>query len=654
MIFMDVQLKRECLEKAWNLYVTAGDINSTVVRPVVSESWRRCTGSGKNPYLYRVQCMEPVQIEKELSDNRQLIKISLPVMKNLLRFVEGSGFLISLASSKGMILDILGDNKCIKKSGVHRGDLWTEETMGTNSLGLCLTAKEPIQVMGSEHYIQLLNTWTSSSAPIFDENQKLIGVLTMTGEWNKVHLHTLGMVVAGVNAIENSLRMQKTYNEVIVSDAYKTAIMESIDEGILALNSDMTISHINNAAKNVLKITEPAEKTIAQPVEQVIGMNHPLITEIKRCFKYPHKEMFLIDKGSFTVSFKLIKNQNANIIGLVLVLREMKMVKKMVNRMVGARASFTFNDLVGKNDLFLSAINLAKTASKSPSNVLLLGESGTGKEIFAQAIHNLSDRRSGPFLAINCAALPRTLIESELFGYAEGAFTGAKKGGNPGKFELADGGTLFLDEIGEMPLEVQAILLRVLQENSIIRIGGKEVIPINARVTAATNKDLVEQVKNGNFRGDLFYRLNVLSICIPSLRNRPDDISLLAKLFLNKLNQRLNKNVKHISPEVIELFKSHHWPGNIRELQNVLERAVNVARSNTIELSDLPDFILDSEQNTIKHALKHAVMPLEKYEEELIISLMEENKGNRTKVAKTLGISRTTLYRKLSNYRISI
>ncbi|MCG9969156.1 sigma 54-interacting transcriptional regulator [Pelotomaculum terephthalicicum JT] len=647
---MEVQFKWECLKKAWNLFVTTGDINSTVIRPVVADSWRRCKGSGRNPYLYKVQSMEPAQIKKELSDNRQLIEISLPVMKNLLSFVEGSGFLISLASSKGMILDLLGDNRVIKKSRVQRGDLWTEETMGTNSVGLCLTTKKPIQIMGSEHFIQICNTWTSSSAPIFNEDQKLIGVLTMTGEWNKVHLHTLGMVVAGVNAIENSLKMKKMYNEVIVSDAYKTAVMESIDEGILALNSDMTISHTNNAAKNILKIMEPTEKIVGQSIKQVIGMDHPLISEIERCLKHYHKEIFLKDKGNFTVSSKLIKDQYANIIGLVLILREMKMVKKMVNRMVGARASFTFNDLVGNNDLFLSAIDLAKTASKSPSNVLVLGESGTGKEMFAQAIHNLSNRSSGPFLAINCAALPRTLIESELFGYAEGAFTGAKKGGNPGKFELADEGTLFLDEIGEMPLEVQAILLRVLQENSIIRIGGKEVIPINARVIAATNKDPVEQIKNGHFREDLFYRLNVLSICIPPLRDRPNDIPTLAKHFLNKLNLKLNKNVIHISPEVLEVLKNHHWPGNIRELQNILERAVNVANNDTIELSDLPDYILGSEQN----AMKHAVMPLEKYEKQLIISLMEENKGNRTKVAKTLGISRTTLYRKLYDYKISI
>jgi len=650
MIYMEIRLRLEILEKAWNLFVTTDTINSNVIRPVIAESWKRSKQRGKNPYLYNVQRMDSEQVRKQIISNYQLIATSVPVMKNLMNFVEGSGFLISLASNKGMILDVVGDHQIIKKSGIHKGDLWTEESIGTNSIGLCLITKEPIQVFGAEHYVQPNYRWTCSSAPIFDEEKNLIGILTMTGEWNKVHLHTLGMTVAGVNAIENNLRMQKSYNQVIVSDAYKTAIMESIEEGILALNSDRTISHINNTAKRILKLNEPIEKIIARPLDELIDANHALIPEVERCFKKTNRDTFFIDKGSFTVCPKLIKNHASNVIGLVLVLRELKMVKNLVNRMVGANASFTFDDLIGSNSLFISAIKLAHTASKSPSNVLLLGESGTGKEIFAQAIHNLSSRKSGPFLAINCAALPRTLIESELFGYAEGSFTGAKKGGNPGKFELADGGTLFLDEIGEMPLEVQAILLRVLQENAIIRIGGKEVIRTNARVIAATNKNLAEEINKGNFRGDLFYRLNVLSINIPSLRNRPEDISLLAKHFLSKLNERLNKNVTDISSEVLEILYHHHWPGNIRELQNVLERALNVSTGNTIVPSDLPDFMFESEQNM----KKQTIMPLEKYEKQLILSLMEEKKGNRTKVAQALGISRTTLYRKIDEYKISI
>ncbi|MGI6308548.1 MAG: sigma-54 interaction domain-containing protein [Dethiobacteria bacterium] len=360
-------------------------------------------------------------------------------------------------------------------------------------------------------------------------------------------------------------------------------------------------------------------------------------------------EMLFLEEEDFVVNHRLIYSSSQKVDGLVLVLRGSSKMKKLVNSFVGPRATYTFANLIGKNSKFLSSVNLAKAAAHSISNVLLVGESGTGKEIFAHAIHNASDRKSGPFLAINCAALPRNLVESELFGYAEGAFTGAKKGGNPGKFELADGGTLFLDEIGELPLEFQAILLRVLQEKLITRIGGKKLIPVDVRIIAATNKNLEEEIKKANFRQDLYYRINVLTINIPPLRERPEDIIILANHFLNKLNLRLDKKVKHIDKEVIELFTKYHWPGNARELQNILERSLNIATSDHISTAVLPEKIISLKQEKSNTGL----VPLEKYEKELILTLLNENKGNRTKVAQKMGISRTSLYRKLNKYKIS-
>ena len=455
------------------------------------------------------------------------------------------------------------------------------------------------------------------------------------------------MIVAAANAIEKSLQIQKSFNKIVLADAFKASIIESISEGILALKTDRTIMHINKSAKNLLIITKPENEILSQSINNFFGKDHPLNRGIEYCFKH-NKAVHSLETSNYTVKYKLIYSPNEEIIGLLLVLRELKEVKKFVNRFVGARASYTFEDLIGQNDLFLSSVTLAKTASKSISTVLLVGESGTGKEIFAQAIHNYSNRKNSPFLAINCAALPRNLIESELFGYADGAFTGAKKGGNPGKFELADGGTLFLDEIGEMPLEFQAVLLRVLQENSITRIGGEKLIPVDVRIIAATNKNLEEEIKLGNFREDLFYRLNVLRIDIPPLRERPDDIVLLAEHFLNKLNQRLNKNVSQISKNALDVLTSYRWPGNARELQNVLERTINVVTDNIITVNDLPVTIKKAHEKKNTPTLE----PLENYEKNLIASLLSKYEGNKTKVAKFLGISRTTLYRKISEYGI--
>lgn len=645
-----IEIRKEQIKKSWETFVKYSIIDPAV-RPVIATSWSRSMAFGINPNVFRIHRESPNTIEKELFEQQQLINTSLSIMKNLFDFVQGTGFLISLTNKNGMILDIVGEDKIIKKAGVHIGDSWAEESVGTNTICLSLLTCTPIQVFAAEHYIKSLHGWTCSSAPIFDENRNILGVLTMTGECDKVHLHTLGMVVAGVNAIGDNLQIQKSFNQIAISNTYKTAIMESIDEGIIALNTDGTISHVNNTAKRILKIDRPLNKIIGIHFRQVIGSSHPLCTKIENCFKMPNGDTFFIDEGSFTLTHKLIYSRDNNIIGMVLVLREMKMMKRLVNGMVGARARYTFNDIIGTNTKFKEAINLAKAAAHSLSNVLLLGESGTGKELFAQAIHNASPRRSGPFLGINCAALPRGLIESELFGYTEGAFTGAKKGGNPGKFELADGGTFLLDEIGEMPLDLQAILLRVLQENSIVRIGGKEIIPIDVRIIAATNKDLLKEIKVGNFRRDLYYRLNVLTINIPPLHERNDDISTLAMHFLNTLNQRLNTEVKFISEKVLDIFSSYHWPGNIRELQNTLERAINITNGNTIMPASLPEYIFTLNGTQNNKAINSQV-PLKEYEKQLMTTLLEEHNGNRAKVAKILRISRTTLYRKIDEYNI--
>lgn len=648
---LNVETRRDDLRKAWHKFVTSGQIEPSI-RPIIAESWLRCRTSGMSPGK-RMHNRAPLDlIEKEIEANQNLIATCVPSMQELNDFVRGSGFLISLSSSQGMILHLEG-NDVDKKAGLHIGDLWTEKYTGTNAIDLCLRHKKPVQVFAHEHYLASAAYWTSSSAPVFNENNELLGVLSITGEYDKVHAHTLGMVVAAVNAIQNSLKMQNSLAAVVISDTYKTAIMESIDEGILALNNDQTISHININAKKILKIAEPSELILGRPLNEVLAPEHPLLDKIAKYFhpgqiNKPVEEPFLVDQGSFTVTAKLILSPSYQITGLVLVLREITLVKTLVNKMVGARASFSFDDLVGSNQIFLEAINLAKMAAASESNVLLTGESGTGKELFAQAIHNLSSRRNGPFLAVNCAALPRSLIESELFGYAEGAFTGAKKGGNPGKFELAEGGTMFLDEIGEMPLEIQATLLRVLQESNLVRIGGKEVIPVNVRIIAATNKNLEKEIKLSNFRNDLFYRLNVMGISIPPLRARSDDIPLLTRYFVSKFNLRLKKEVKEISPEVIEIFKQYNWPGNVRELQNIIERAINIANGGVISPHNLPGSLRASRRDS-RHI---PAMSVRQYEKELIIRLLREYKDNRTAVARAMGISRTSLYRKLQNYRI--
>jgi transcriptional regulator with PAS, ATPase and Fis domain len=298
-----------------------------------------------------------------------------------------------------------------------------------------------------------------------------------------------------------------------------------------------------------------------------------------------------------------------------------------------------------------AAITRARKAAASLSPVLLQGESGTGKEIFAQAIHSASARADGPFIVIDCSALPRELIESELFGYVEGTFTGSSRGGRPGKFELADGGTVLLDEVGEMPLDLQTRLLRVLQGRTVTRLGSSSAVPVDIMIIAATNKDLRREVENGRFRQDLYYRLNIVGIQIPPLRSRPEDVPALAHHFTRKIGLRMGKPGVALSAEALALLTRYDWPGNVRELENAIERAYNLLDGGSIDPGHLPDEIRLHAEPPGRLYLA-PTLRLTDAEKGLIATALERAAGNRAQAAKLLGISRSTLYEKLKAYRL--
>jgi DNA-binding NtrC family response regulator len=336
----------------------------------------------------------------------------------------------------------------------------------------------------------------------------------------------------------------------------------------------------------------------------------------------------------------------------IIVIQEMERINRLIRNYSGNSARVTFDDIVGTNPQFLNTLYHAKRSAGTRSNILLLGESGVGKDVLAQAIHNESPRRNGPFIAINCAALPRELIASELFGYEEGAFTGARRGGNLGKFELAHQGTIFLDEIGDMPLDSQAMLLRVIEEKTIVRLGGSKSIPVNVRIIAATNKDLQAEVENNTFRRDLFYRLGVIKIIIPPLRERTEDIAILSQHFLSVLCRRFNLPKKTLSPEVLYAFQNYSWPGNIRELQNILESAVQWSVSPIISKNQIEQ-LLPAIKPSQQVSIEKIVDPEEPLELKQIKACLAKYDNNKSKTAKALGISRKTLYKRLDKYGLS-
>lgn len=333
---------------------------------------------------------------------------------------------------------------------------------------------------------------------------------------------------------------------------------------------------------------------------------------------------------------------------------EFDLFKKELKKALGSE--YTFRMIIGESESMRQVKNLAKKVASSKSNVLLLGESGTGKELFAHAIHNESSRVDYPLIKINCAAIPPELLESELFGYEAGAFTGAKKGGKPGKFELADKSTIFLDEIGEMPLNMQAKLLRVIQEKEVERIGGITSKKIDVRIVAATNQNLEEMVKNKKFREDLYYRLNVISIRIPPLRERKEDIPIITKRLIKKLSKEMDHYVSEVSEDAMNCLKQYSWPGNVRELQNVIERAFNIMDKEAMVMVEHLPYFLTKNNNVKKVHTKEMTLKeiLDEVEKEEIKKCLKRTKGNKMKTAKTLGISRTSLYEKIEKYGLEV
>lgn len=589
---MDRKLNR--IYRSWEKFINNFEIEPYVIRPLVANSWHRSLRMKVDPQaaLSELRLLSQHQVKKRIERRRKLIDAAMPFMSHLYNFVKGSDTLVCLTDDHGMILDVLKDpviHQRTKHLCHNIGSDWSEANAGTNAIGTSLFEKKPVQITAGEHYCKVLHSLTGSAAPIFSPEKEILGVLCIIGLYQNVQPHTLGMVVAAVKAVENQLVSRKASYELLIAYKKVTTSMEAMSDGLIAIEADQRITQLNSVAAKILQVNQ--EACIGKYVADVFGPDFPLLDVFTTGKEILDKEIFIETPGGgtrFTSTAKAIKDENGNVTGIIATLREIDTVRKLVNKMVGAQASLSFDDIIGNDPQLQALIQRAKRVARSSSTILLQGESGTGKEIFAQAIHNASGRRKGPFVVINCGAIPRELVESELFGYEDGAFTGAKRGGRPGKFELADGGTIFLDEIGDMPLDIQASLLRVLQERQVTRIGGQKTIPINTRVIAATNKNLNDEVDKGHFRLDLYYRLNVITFQLPGLRERPKDIAYLAQYFVDKISRRLGQEPPLITPEFYECLAGYHWPGNVRELENVIEQALHMVEADILVPDHLP------------------------------------------------------------------
>lgn len=661
---------RNTLNNAWDLFIQGRVNEISGIRSEIIQSWQRCRDNMLDPMEIHKAVLDAHETKTVLEANRLMIDTAIPLMDKLYALVKDSGFIVLLSDKNGTILHIIGDDDVVELAANNLlvvGANRSEESIGTNAIGTPLILDKPIQIWGEEHYYVPHRTWTCSGAPIHDEKGHLIGCIDMSGPRDKAHSHTLGMVVAAASAIEKQIAMHDAFQNISIINSQLQAAIESMTYGVIIVDEHDQITKINGHAYKMLSMHQDLKQSMH--IHEIFETDKQ-ITEVIRKRGFINDQEFIAqnlpNNPSFSVSISPIKPTPDTHRGMVVTIKESKYVRQLVNKISGSQAQFTYKNIIGQSQSVKEAIKYAKIASQSSSNVLLLGESGTGKELFAQSIHNGSSRANGPFIAINCGALPRSLIESELFGYESGAFTGAKKNGKIGKFELANGGTIFLDEIGDMPLDIQVNLLRVIQNREVVRIGSNKPIKIDVRIIAATHHDLEASVQTKDFRSDLFYRLNVFTINIPPLRARENDVLVLANYFLRKYSSTLNKFIEGLTPEVETAMAHYRWPGNIRELENAIERAVNVSEHSLIQLEDLPMALLETQPprvTTVKphfaqesptevEATQKTKRTIKEFEKEAILKALNEHDGNIRKTAETLGIGRRTLYRKLTDYEI--
>lgn len=653
--------KKDSRKNIWEKFIEGESINASFVRPEILESWRRCKGK-VDPFKDKnTDLLSPEDFEEFKLKYRELIDIAVPAMENFYNFVKGSGFsivLVGIDGDKHYFMEVIGDPEQLAQHQITNaipGSNWSESSMGTTAGNLTVYHNRPFIVHPSENWLACLKQITTCAAPIHHpETQEIIGVLTVAASFTQVQSHTLGMVVAAVDSIERQLAVRRLARKTEIANHFKSVIMECFSDGLIAIDEFGSIIHINQKASTILGFEQdPTGQNIFEVFNRTYGKikGYRDLANVINSRESVTDQFVNIDKSGeiirCVVSTRLLESKG-ELLGKVLIIQQMSRAAKLVTSALGNYARFTFGDIIGQDPKLHDCIKMGMKVAKNSSNVLVLGESGTGKDLFAQAIHNASSRKDQPFFAINCAAIPRELLGSELFGYVEGAFTGAKKGGSPGKFELADGGTIFLDEIGEMPIDMQTSFLRVLEEKAVTRIGDKVAIPVDVRIIAATNKDLAKEVKRGNFRADLYYRINVVNIEVPPLRDRIGDITLLIDYFARALAERMGKRIDHISPEVYRICSQYDWPGNIRELQNVIDRAVNLADGNSLSPDLLPQGwtqLVDYRPNKFSGERLKSIRKTT--EHTTILGCVEKCKGNMTLAAQELGIARSTLYRKV-------
>ena len=656
----DEVVRRQFLDRAWHSFVGDG-VEVDGLHDEIVRSWRRARETfGIDPGQRRcTRLLTGAEIahRRERDDTYRLAQpileefgARLASSKQVLTYFDSAGWMLSAGGNPATAARVAEINFC-------PGANWREESVGTNGPGTALAEKRPVEVFASEHFVEAWQYWSCSAAPIFAPGTTdILGIVDLTGPWAAHDVQALVAARAIAHAIEERLRSAQMVRDQVVEYAFRTAA--TAGDGVLAVDHRGRVLAVNDAARRRLAFQGlDVPVAIREELEALLG-EKPLVGDSERALERSVKP------AGVKLLVSPVRYDQRAVGALVRVVggapaKPRASARAGASSAAEARSRYRFDDLYGESEPMRHALALARMAARNELPVVLLGESGTGKELFAQAIHSDSARRDGPFIAVNCGCIPAALLEAELFGYEAGTFTGGRREGNAGKFEEACGGTLFLDEVSELSPQAQTALLRVLQEREVVRLGGSSPRRVDIRVVAASNKSLVEEIRAGRFRQDLYFRLNVLAISVPALRERGSDVALLARAFLSEAEEAVLRSGLSFSVDALRALADYEWPGNVRELRNVVLRCAATAPSAVIGAADLPEEVKAAvaTRRASAAAGAPAAAPASGVgtdsARDALVRALEACSWNVARAAQTLQVSRMTLYRRLHKYGIA-
>ena len=636
--------QQRAVRLAWEEFLTNGRLPHGLTRAVTA-SWARSRTFGVAARCREAPLVGEAEVFRRRAQNTDLLTAARPALERSGPLLAGATSMMVLADASGLIVETAGDPRIVndgKRNHLEIGGRWEECVIGTNAIGTALVEAKPVQICGAEHFCEDVQRWTCAASPIRHPlDGELLGVVDISGPAFAFNPQSLALAAALGQEVEASLAQAAKREHEILLRHFVSKQSIWLSDDILVVDRRGVVVHATR--ETLHQVNSSGSEALSQELHQIIGTVLPQNWESNCRRRFPNARL------------EIVKTNDREVGCLIVLHRPRGRPIPASFALSHTEASVGFEQILGESMAMREARERAAKLAANKLPILIEGETGVGKELFARAIKGAGPSTAGAFVPMNCGGMARDLFASELLGYAKGAFTGADENGRAGKIEKADGGVLCLDEIGEMPLELQSYLLRVLEDGVVYRVGDHDGRRVDIRILSMTNRDLIAEVEAGRFRRDLYYRIAAARIRVPPLRERGDDLRLLAEHFAAAAAARLGRPTPTFNVDALTLLRTYHWPGNVRELRNAIDSMVTLNESGHLGIDDLPPEIVAASRATQQpHATPVAALPnsgdLKSAERAAILAQLRECGGNATETARRLGIARSTLYVRLAEY----